>query len=112
MRFPSLLNYRDHPVQKDYTVFFFSNFHMSAHFEQRLVEDGIPYERAVEDNGYKRYLFGVHKKYMNRTLAINEEAMREHSKKFIPVASLRYTLLAVIFSLIVIALIGYLRAHG
>lgn len=105
----NLTNYRDHPVNKDYRVFFHYNMDQADHFKSLLDKEGIEYEAYLEDEGDKKVmLFGVHRKNFRRALLQNELSYAALKKRFIPNSIIRNSILIITIGLILFALIGYI----
>jgi hypothetical protein len=104
----NLTNYRDHPEEKDYRVFFFYNLEQAAFFETQLVNEGIQYESFKEDETDKTVvLFGIHKRDFRRALIQNDLSFAAHKKPFISNKLIRYSILFITIALVLFALIGY-----
>lgn len=105
----NLTNYRDHPSERGYVVFFYTDFQMANYFEELLVEEDIPYERAVDqETGAKRYLFGVHKKHQQKLLKLNDLAIGKFRKPFIGSAVLRWIILGITAAMLLLGILGYI----
>ena len=83
---------------------------MANYFEELLVEEEIEYERAVEEETVKRYLFGVHRRYRAQAMELNNRAIGRFRKKFIPNNLLRWVILFITLVAVFLAILGYLRA--
>jgi hypothetical protein len=104
----NLTNYRDHPEEKDYRVFFFYNLEQAAFFEAQLVNEGIRYESFKEEETDKTVvLFGIHKRDFRRALIQNDLSFAAHKKPFISNKLIRYSILFITIALVLFALIGY-----
>ena len=113
MSFLNFTNFRDHPTERKYMVFFFTDSKMAHYFEELLVENNISYERATEDEGVvKRYLFGVLKRDFEIVHKFNNVAIGKYRQPFIPTAGLRWLLLIVMMVSIALAIAGYLKITG
>jgi len=107
----NLTNYRDHPEDKDYIVFFHYNMDQANYFESLLKKEGIEFESFLEEEAKKPVmLFAIHKKRFRKALVQNELSYASFKKPFIPFKWLRYSLLIIIFILTLIALIGYIKS--
>lgn len=104
----NLTNYRDHPEEKDYRVFFYYNLEQAAFFEAQLVKEGIQYESFKEEESDKTVvLFGIHKRDFRKALIQNDLSFAAHKKPFISNKLIRYSILFITIALILFALIGY-----
>lgn len=105
----NLTNYRDHPENEDYKVFFHYNFEQAAYFESLLKEEGIEYESFLEKEAKREVmLFGIHKRDFRRALEKNDMSYAKFKKRFIPNTIIRNTILIVTLAIFLFALIGYI----
>lgn len=110
MSLVNLTNYRDHPTNPSYMVFFFHRKEVADTFEELLLIHMVDFERAFEDEGRERHLFGVRKLEFRAAEKLNYEALGRHRNQFIPNRYLRIFVLLLTISLIMLALIGAYRA--
>lgn len=105
-----LVNFRDHPTNKEYRVFNFNTKEQAELFEQFLNEKKVWFERDEEEHEEDIiYLFGVHQKDYDRAMEANYMAYAKTRKPMIPIAFFRYALVFFFFALIVLAIIGYIN---
>ncbi len=103
-----LVNYVQHPSNKNYIVYRFADVNRADSFEKELSKNKIWYEKSITKKRTKDYfLFGIHKNDYNKTQEINFTIEAKHKKPFIPFRFLRWFLM--IFSAIVmtITILGY-----
>ncbi len=104
------VNYVQHPSNKDYVVFRFSDINRANDFEAHLHEQKIWFER---DSEMKRtveiFLFGLHKTDYTKAQAINFKVEGKHKKPIIPFKGLRYAVLLIGLSLLTLAIVGYCK---
>ncbi|RMG82136.1 MAG: hypothetical protein D6707_03515, partial [Bacteroidetes bacterium] len=67
----SHLNFKEHPVNKDYQVYWFTDYNKAVFFEEELIKQHISYEKHFEVEEQK-YYFGVLKKDDSKVKKINE----------------------------------------
>jgi hypothetical protein len=106
----NLQNHREHPSNPLYFVYFFSKKASADYFEELLIRHNIHFERAVEEGGGERHLFGVKKIDQSRVEPLNYEALGRHREKFIPNAIFRYIILGVTLILLLLAIIGAIKS--
>jgi len=105
----NLTNYRDHPENKDYRVFFHYNMEQAEYFKSLLDQEAIEYEAFLDvDNKREVMLFGVHKRDFRKALLQNDMSYAKHKKRFIPNNVIRNTILIITLALFLFALIGYM----
>lgn len=105
-----LVNYIDHPTDKNFRVFNFNSPKEAEIFEQLLTEKKIFFEKDEEDHEDEvMYLFAVQQRDFERAQTANYEVSAKTRKNIIPVPFLRYALLLIVFTLIGIAIYGYLN---
>lgn len=104
----NLTNYREHPVEKDYQVFFFYNLEQGRFFETKLLQEGISHEYVIEEENDKPImLFGIHKRDFRRALVQNDLSFAAYKKPFISNKFIRYSILFITIGLVIFALFGY-----
>jgi len=107
----NLTNYRDHPENKDYKVFFYYNKEQADHFESLLIQEAINYESYYEKDSNKPImLFGIHNREFRKAEKLNTLSYAAFKKSFIPNKWLRNAILIITFGLVLFALIGYLSS--
>ena len=106
-----LNNFREHPENKSYMVFIYSDYEMALCFEDQLTEAGLEFEKDISESGpNKRYLYGIRKRDFSAAKEMNHVALGLHRKPFMPDPVLRIFVLALTAGLITLAIIGYLRS--
>lgn len=105
-----LANYHTHPQFKDYTVFTFKNFEQGNYFESQLLAHNIPFEKAI-DNEEKVMMFGIKSSLFEQAQQINANSFAKYKKAFIPDKAVRYTVLTIFFTLLALAIAGYIKTH-
>ena len=106
-----LVNYREHPTQKNYTVFNFMTESEANLFEEILIREKLWYEKDEDEvKAGKTYLFGVKKDDFERVQRANFEVAAKHRKPLITNKILRYSLLIIFFGFLAIAIIGYIKS--
>jgi len=116
-----LVNYKDHPTNQQYKVFSFYSIEEANTFKQQLEEQKIwfEYDTSEVKNRYPNlpgaqeyetvHLVGVKKIHFKKAQKANFMASAKHRKPIIKYRFLRYGLLAVFFSLLTIAIVGYVK---
>lgn len=107
----NLTNHREHPTHPAYMVFFFTNTDAADSFEILLAANAVFYERDREDEGQQRHLFAVRKVDFDLADRLNYQAIGQHRKKFIPNPVFRYGVLVFTLLMILIAIIGAMKAR-
>lgn len=105
-----LVNYVQHPTNKDYIVYRFADANRAASFAQALEDAQIEYERGEETKRTVTYhLFGIHKRDYKKTVKINYVVEAKHKKPLIPFKAFRWFL--ILFSAVAmsIAILGYCK---
>lgn len=105
-----LVNYTDHPTDKNYKVFNFNSEEEAQIFEKYLTENRIWFEQDKEDHRRSTiYLFAVEQKNFQRAQRGNFHVSATVRGPLIPSAIFRYGLLILFFGLIALAIIGYVK---
>lgn len=106
------VNYVQHPSNPDYIVFRFTDHKRAEDFERLLTEKAIWFERDTEmKRETEVVLFGIHKTDYSKAQSINFSVEGKHKKPIIPFKGLRYGVLFVGLSLLILATIGYCKAQ-
>jgi hypothetical protein len=104
----NLANYHTHPEHKDYTIFTFKNKEQGHFFESKLLEENIPFEKAIDEEK-QIIMFGIKSTLFAKAQKINADSFAKHKKAFIPDNTIRYTVLGIFFVLVLIAIAGYVK---
>lgn len=103
----NLTNYRDHPENKDFKVFFFYNFEQGNYFKQLLENESLEFELFIEEEAKPIMLFGIRKRYFNKALDLSNLSYARFKKPFIANKMIRFAVLGFTIIAIAIAIIGY-----
>jgi hypothetical protein len=106
----NITNYNPHPENPNYTVFHFYRVDLSGEFEKLLNENNIPFEKAVEQRDRTIYLYGIKNAYYKEAVRLNFLTYGKFRDPFIPNRFLGFTLIIIVFIMIVIALIGFMKS--
>ena len=108
-----LVNYVDHPTNKDYRVFNFNTKHEADLFEKKLTAANIWFERDEEDHENSMvYLFAVLDREFGKAQDANFMVSAETRRNIIPNTFLRYFLILFVLGMLAFAVIGYLKSEG
>ncbi|MFP5470332.1 MAG: hypothetical protein ACLGGV_01950 [Bacteroidia bacterium] len=105
-------NYKDHPTNPYYKVFFFYKKEQADYFASLLKENNVWAEQdEAERAGEPMYLFGIKKKDLELVHKLNNIAIGKFRQKLIPNKYGR--IFIVVFGIVVIALsiIGYFKGR-
>ncbi|NOQ71979.1 MAG: hypothetical protein GQ574_08255 [Crocinitomix sp.] len=109
----NLVNYIDHPTNKDYRLFNFNTKHEADLFEKKLSEKSIWFERNEEDHEDAiLYLFAVREREFGKAQDANFMVSAETRKNIIPNGIIRYLFLFIVFAIIAFAIVGYIKSQG
>jgi hypothetical protein len=114
MNLPSLdfTNWREHPSDNRYNVFFFKTLDESQYFENLLTQNKIWFEANIdEDEPTYKYYFAVNKLDTNAISTLNNLTIGQYRKPLIENAFLRYGLIIGMLIIMTLAVIGYLKAN-
>lgn len=105
-----LTNYREHPTQKNYQVFHFTNEEQADFFEELLINANIHFERHNEmREGASVQYFGISKNDMAEVKQLNLEAIGRFRKPFIANSGFRWILILVSLLVLALAIIGAIK---
>jgi hypothetical protein len=99
-------NYKAHPTSKDHLLLFFDHEKQAAFFEELLLLNGIFFEKDLKESGKFFIYYAINKCDFDLVKPLNEQSNSKFRKPFIPDKSLRYTVLILFFTLLILALTG------
>jgi len=103
-----LVNYVQHPSNKDYIVFRFADLERAKSFKLALEENKIWFENSEDTPRTKTfYLFGIHRRDYNKVQDINFNVEAKHRSFLIKNNFFRYFILLFVTASIVLGLMGY-----
>ena len=108
----NLTNYRDHPENKDFKVFFFYNFKQGEYFKQLLENEPLEFELFIEKEAKPIMLFGIRKRHFNQALDLNSLSYARFKKPFIANKLIRFAVLGFTILALAIAIIGYFMSQN
>ncbi len=106
-----LTNWRQHPTNKRYQVFFYKTIEEGRYFELLLNEHKIDFEAHIEDEntgGKYRVFYAVHVNDMETCKYLNNLVIGKFREPFIPFKWLRIFLITVSIIVLILAIIGYI----
>ena len=116
-----LVNYKDHPTNRKYKVFSFYSEAEADTFKKELDAQKVwfEYDTSEVKNKYPNlpgakefetvHLVGVQSIHFKKAQRANYIASAKHRKPIIKYRFLRYGLLTVFFTLLTIAIVGYVK---
>lgn len=103
------INVTDHPTRRNIAVFFYEKEEHSDYFRRLLEDNGIAFEfHADKEDG--KLFFGIARSDLRLASRLNYLVMARFRKPFIADRYLRYGLITVTLTFIILAIIGYLKA--
>lgn len=113
MNLPSFdfTNWREHPSDNRYTVFFFKTKDESDFFEKELQHHDIwfEYNFDVEEPTYQHY-YAVNKVNEKAVIQLNHLTIGAYRKPFIQINFLRYALIIGMILILSLAIMGYIKS--
>lgn len=110
--FLGLVNYKDHPKNKNYKVFNFYLEKEAVLFEELLTKKGLWFEKDVtllEKKEESIYLFGVRQEDFLKAQDANFLVSAEYRKPLIPNKIARWGLVIFFFAILTLAIVGYVK---
>jgi hypothetical protein len=105
-------NYKDHPTNQFYKVFFFYKEEQANYFEELLKEKNIFFERDEDLKlGESIYLFAIKKKDLTVVYRLNNIVIGKFRGKFISNKYGRIALIIFGFAVIAVAIMGYFKSR-
>ncbi|MDX1444682.1 hypothetical protein [Lishizhenia sp.] len=103
-----LVNYVQHPSNKDYIVYRFADINRAKSFENALKKDKIWFEKSEDTPRTKTfYLYGIHKRDNKKVSHLNFTVEAEHRSFLIKNNFLRYFVLLFVTAAVIMACMGY-----
>ena len=101
-------NWRDHPTNGEYRVYFFYKEEQAEFFANMLKDRNWEFERDTEplEEGKTRYYFAIHKRYWDQIKDLNNIAIGKYRKRFIPDKIFMWIILVVGFGVLALAILG------
>lgn len=109
MDLPNLTNYAEHPTEPDWLVFRFPVAAQREEFAQMLGAEGIRHE--VDTDAGPPYLIGVRSRHRERAVRLNYTVLGRHRRPFLSDPLFRWSVLAAVGALLVLAFIGWLAGR-
>ncbi len=106
----NFVNYSEHPTNKQYVVFRFSDAERGRYFEHLLIENKVGYEKDRSDDGRDLVLFAIARRDLSRAEHLNYLVYARHRQKFIPSYFFRIFVLLLSAGLLILAILGYLNS--
>ncbi|MFT5822788.1 MAG: hypothetical protein ACI8ZM_004045 [Crocinitomix sp.] len=109
----NLVNYIEHPTNKDYRVFNFNTKHEADLFEEKLSKKNIWFERDEEEHEESMlYLFAVLEREFGKAQDANFMVSAETRRNIIPSTFFRYFLILFVMAAVALAIVGYVKSEG
>ena len=107
----NVTNYREHPDNPRYMVFFFKETHMADYFESRLKKDNIWFERDITErkDGSTLYLFGVKRNDYEKVVQINFDTFGKLRNRTIPGKFTGVLILILTLIFVTLGVMGYVN---
>lgn len=105
-----LTNYKDHPTNKAYKVFFFYKEEQSKYFKSILEEENIFFEYGEDENRKgKIFLFGVRKTDNLKVSELNYKTLGKFRDPFIKQKWAQYLVILLSFFIVLFAIISFYK---
>lgn len=105
-----LVNYVQHPTNKDYIVYRFADENRAKSFEKALKANDIWFEKSEDKPRTKTfYLFGIHRRDYKKVKQLNYTVEAEHRSFLIKNNFFRYFVLLFVTGAVTLAFMGYCK---
>lgn len=115
MNLPSFdfTNWREHPSDNRYEVFFFKTKNESDYFTNLLNTHKIwfEYSEELEEDPYK-YYFGIKRTDLNQVKELNHLTLGKFRQPFLGNSVIKYTMVIFMLVVMTIAIISYFKTHA
>tara|TARA_R110002050_G_scaffold297339_2_gene458652 strand:- start:63919 stop:64263 length:345 start_codon:yes stop_codon:yes gene_type:complete len=112
MNIPQLdfTNWREHPTDNRYNIFFFKSQEESDFFKNIMTTNKIWFESYSDlDEPTYRYYFAVNKINTSEVIHLNNRTIGEYRAPFISNIWVRYGLVIMMFTVMTLAIIGFIK---
>ncbi len=104
-------NFKPHPSNPSYMVFFFKESAPANYFEMLLVENKVDYERANPEEGENMYLFAIKKSDFTLSRRLNNLTKGKYRNRFIANKTFGIAIVIITIAVLLFAFIGYISAQ-
>lgn len=114
MNLPSFdfTNWREHPADNRYEVFFYKTQEEGDYFENLLKQSNLFYEAYTDENEEKyKFYYAIKKIDSREVIKLNHLTIAQFRSRFIPNHFLRYALVITMMIIMTLAIIGYFKAN-
>lgn len=106
----NITNWRKHPTESQYWIFFYNSLEEGDYLEKLLKENSIWYEKSTDqDSNRHKSMFAVRNRDIKEVRHLNNLTIGKFRKPFIANKMLRFLLLVVSFVVLGLGIIGYLQ---
>ena len=107
-----ITNYFEHPENSRYMVYSFFLEEHADYFQSLLEDRQVPFERHLETEGKRdQILFGVEKRFLKESNRCNFLTHAHFRSPLIKSKWLGLIMIVITFSVVLLALIGYLKTR-
>jgi hypothetical protein len=107
------VNYVQHPTDKNYVVFRYTDVQRANDFRAGLIEAKITFEEGEGEMRTKTaFLFGVHKRDYKKAQALNYKVEGKNKKFIIPNKYIRSFVVIFGLSVLTLAIVGHCKSNG
>ena len=104
----SLVNFQDHPTNRNKKVFFYRDTIQANYFEELLISEKIEFEKQVDEKGDQTIYFGVKITDFKAVQKINYLTIGRFRKPFISDVFFRYFVIIISLLVLTLAITGAL----
>lgn len=104
----SLINFDEHPTNRNKKVFHFSIEEHAAYFEALLSKNNLQFEKQIDTEGDQRIYYGVHIGDFEKAKELNYLTIGNFRKPFIPDIFFRYFLILLSIFVVGLAIAGFI----
>ncbi|MEQ8623809.1 MAG: hypothetical protein RJQ00_08365 [Vicingaceae bacterium] len=102
----SLVNFQDHPTNRNKKVFFFKITEHAQYFEHMLIEEKVQFEKQVDHDGDRTIYYGVKTSDFQLVKKLNYLTIGKFRKPFISDVFFRYFVIVLSIIVLSVAIIG------
>ncbi len=104
----TLINFQDHPTNRNKKVFFFKDEIQARYFEELLLTEKVDFEKQIDEKGDQTIYFGVKIADFKTAKRLNYLTIGHFRKPFIPDIFLRYFIIIISLLVLTLAITGAL----
>jgi hypothetical protein len=102
-----IFNYKIHPKNKEYILFFFDSHSKAEYYKEKLIINAISFEYDDESAKEGKHIFAIHKNDFERARDLSFEVQKKYKSPFIGDELTRKAILIFVIIVAIFAVVSY-----